>query len=250
MKLVYTNSLAKTLDSLNEAFFFNIHLSKTQKEETAKWLISRRGKAGSYAGMFAPTELDFSKGAKLFTGEVIRSNAATGHILGEETCRALIRLGIKTPEVKDALKRATNGMLKRLYYDICAFDVAGTVRGRSTSKGLSYGDKMRKLRGMYCCGICSVSYWRHLAVGGLDYSEKRLVLGMKDLKSYRDGKGGWRRFPFYYTLLSLNEINLKPALDEMRYAVPVLERYLKRASAKTKISERRWVLAERILTKV
>jgi len=227
MKIVYINSLAKTLDALNETFFFNQSLSKAQKEEAVKWLVSRRGKAGSYAGMFAPTEQDFTKGAKLFTGEIIHSNAATGHILGEEACRVLILLNVKTQEVKDALKRATNGMLKRLYYD----------------------DTKRKLRGMYCCGICSVSYWRHLAVGGLDHSEKRLVLGMKDLKHYRDGKGGWHRFPFYYTLLALNEIDLKPTIEEMRYTVPVLERYLKRAPGSNKISQRRYTLAERILSK-
>jgi hypothetical protein len=227
MKIVYANSLAKTLDNLNEAFFFNTALSKSQKEEAAKWLVSRQGKVGSYASMFAPTAEDFSKGAKLFTGEVIRSGAATSHILGEEACRALILLGIKTPEKKDALKRATNGMLKRLYYD----------------------NTKRKLRGMYCCGICSVSYWRHLTVGGLDHSEKRLVLGMKDLRSHRDGKGTWRRFPFYYTLLALNEINLKSAIDEMRYTAPVLERYIKRTPSTNKISQRRYTLAERILAK-
>jgi len=227
MKIVYTNSLAKTLDNLNEAFFFNTVLSKPQREEAAKWLVSRRGKAGSYASMFAPTAEDFLKGAKLFTGEVIRSNAATGHILGEEACRALILLRIKTPEVKDALKRATNGILKRLNYDVTT----------------------PQLRGMYCCGICSVSLWRHLAVGGLDHSEERLVLGMKDLRGHRDGKGTWRRFPFYYTLLALNEIDLKSALEEIRYTAPVLERYIKRTPSTNKISERRYALAERVLAK-
>jgi hypothetical protein len=227
MKIVYANSLAKTLDNLNEAFFFNTALSKSEREETVKWLVSRRGKNGSYASMFAPTAEDFSKGAKLFTGEIIRSNAATGHILGEEACRALILLGIKTPEVKDALKRATNGMLKRLYYDVTT----------------------PKLRGMYCCGICSVSLWRHLAVGGLDHSEKRLVLGIKALKRYRKGNGEWRRFPFYYTLLALNEIEMKSALEEMRYAAPLLEKYIKRASGTNKISQRRYALVERILAK-
>ncbi len=228
MKMVCTNSLAKTLDALNETFFYNQSLSKTQKEEAVKWLVSRRGKAGSYASMFAPTKQDFSKGVKVFTGETVRTWGATCHILGEETCRALILLGIKTPEVKDALKRATNGMLNRLCYDV------------STPK----------LRGMYCCGICSVSLWRHLAVGGLDHSEKRLVLGFNTLKRYRKGNGEWRRFPFYYTLLALNEIEMKSALEEMRYAAPLLEKYIKRASGTNKISQRRHALAERILAKI
>jgi hypothetical protein len=227
MKIVNPNSLSETLDNINEAFFYNKPLTTADKESAAKWLVSRRGKTGSYASMFAPTQRDFSKGAKVFTGEPVTSNAAIGHILGEEACRVLIQLKVKTPEVKDALKKATNGMLKRLYYD----------------------PTIRKLRGMYCCGICSASYWRHLAVGGLDHSEKRLVLGMKALRQHRKGNGEWHRFPFYYTLLALNEIDLKQALAEMQYAAPILEKYLKRATSRSKYTVRRRDLAERILAK-
>jgi hypothetical protein len=227
MKIVNVNSLGETLDNINEAFFYNKPLTKTDKVTAAKWLVSRRGKAGSYASMFAPTARDFSKGAKVFTGEPVTSNAAIGHILGEEACRVLIQLKVKTPEVCEALKKATNGMLKRLYYD----------------------PTTPKLRGMYCCGICSASFWRHLAVGGLDHSEKRLMLGIKALKEHRKGNSEWHRFPFYYTLLALNDIKLKSALDEMRYAAPKLEKYLKRTSSSSKYSIRRRDLAKRILAK-
>lgn len=227
MKIINCNSLGMTLDNINEMFFYDKPISKTDKEDIARWLASRRGKAGSYASMFAPTPKDFSKGIKVFTGEPVTSNAAIGHILGEEACRTMIQLKVKTPQVKGALKKATNGMLKRLYYDPAT----------------------PKLRGMYCCGICSASYWRHLSVGGLDHSEERLVLGMKALKKYRRGNGEWHRFPFYYTLLALNEIKLKQAIDEMRYAAPVLEKYLKRASSTSKYTLRRRDLAERILVK-
>ncbi|MBS4015097.1 MAG: hypothetical protein KGZ86_01475 [Candidatus Latescibacteria bacterium] len=225
--IIKQNSLAQTLDNLNEVFFYNQPLRKADKQTAAKWLASRRGKAGSYAGMFAPTPKDFAQGVKVFTGEPVTSNAAIGHILGEEACRALIQLKVKTPEINRALKKATNGMLKRLYYD----------------------PTTPKLRGMYCCGICSASYWRHLVVGGLDHSEKRLVLGMKALKEHRKGNGEWNRFPFYYTLLALNEIKLKQALAEMQYAAPILEKYLKRATSKSKYTVRRRDLAERILAK-
>jgi len=177
--------------------------------------------------MFAPTEKDFKNDIKLFTGEKVTSRAAIGHILGEEACRALIVLDVKIPSVKDALKRATKGMLNRLYID-------------HTTK---------RLRGMFCCGICSDSLFRHLAVGGLDHSEKRLVMGMKALKKYRKGNGEWGRFPFFYTLLALNEIKLKQAIKEMQYAAPVCERYLKRTKPNNKYSVRRHDLCERVLVK-
>jgi hypothetical protein len=227
MKILVSSSLSQTLDNLNETFFHDKILSKTDRTQVANWIASRRGKPGSYASMFAPTEKDFKNDIKLFTGEKVTSRAAIGHILGEEACRALILLKVKDSDVKDALKRATDGMLKRLY------DSVTTPR----------------LRGMYCCGICSASLFRHLAVGGLDHSEERLVNGIKALKSYRKGNSEWGRFPFFYTLLALNEIKLKLAIEEIRYAAPVCERYLKRPKTSNKYSIRRHDLCERILAK-
>jgi hypothetical protein len=71
---------------------------------------------------------------------------------------------------------------------------------------------------------------------------------VRELKLLRTGDGRWRRFPFYYTVLALHEMNVKPALDELRYAAPVLERSLKRASG-DKYAARRRTLAERVLAK-
>jgi len=225
MKILVSSSLSQTLDNLNEAFFYNTSLSKSDRIQAAEWIASRRGKPGSYASMFAPTEKDFKNDIKLFTGEKVTSRAATGHILGEEACRALILLKPKDAEVRSALKRATAGILKAL-----------------NSAGPSS-------RGFFCCGTCSASLFRHLAVGGLDKNEKRLVNGLKALKSYREGNGRWGRFPFFYTLLALNEIKLKQAIKEMQYAAPVCERYLKRTKPNNKYSVRRHDLCERVLVK-
>ena len=227
MKIIHLNSLAATLDALSEIFFFGYSLSKSQRAKIAKWIAGRQGLPGSYAKMFAPTEYDFKRGIRLFTGERIRSKAATGHILGEEACRALILLNVRSTDVQVALQRATQGMLRRL--------APSETRGR--------------VRGMYCCGTCTGAYWRHLAVGGLKNSKRRLATGMKVSKMYRDGTGRWRRFPFYYTLLALSEIDLPSAIAEIRYAAPVCEQYLKRSHSNDKISIRRRVLVERILKK-
>ena len=226
MKIIYAASLAQTLDALNEAFFFGHSLSKTQRNEVAKWLASRHGLPYSYANMFAPTEADYRHGVRLFTGETVRSGAATAHILGEEVCRALILLGVKDKIVGNALEEATRGMLERLNRPEC-----NTYR-----------------TGIYCCGTCSASFWRHLSVGGLTKHEQILDAGMKTLKRYRLGDGKWRRFPFYYTLLALSEIDNPGALAEMRYAAPVLEKMVNRA-ARNKFGQRRKALAERILAK-
>jgi hypothetical protein len=81
------------------------------------------------------------------------------------------------------------------------------------------------------------------------YNEERLLAAMSALKSYRDGNTRWRRFPFYYTLLALSEMDLPSAIEEMRYAAPIMERYLKRHAADSEYSKRRRLLSERILAK-
>ena len=40
----------------------------------------------------------------------------------------------------------------------------------------------------------------------------------------RDGNGQWRRFPFWYTVLALSEMDVPDALRQLKYAAPVLER--------------------------
>ena len=227
MKLLHTNSLASTLDALNEVFFLGRSVPKAEKKSLARWLASRQGLSGAYRGMFAPTQTDYRRGIKLFTGEKVTSGAAIGHILGEETSRALIVIDGSLPEAREALKNSNKGMIKALMS--C--------------------DTTARVRGFYCCGTCTAALWRHLAVGGLSKSKQRLVDGLRVLKKYRDGTGKWRRFPFYYTLLALSEIDRKLAADEIRYVAPVCERLVKRYKAKNKIAQRRRTLLERILAR-
>ncbi len=89
--------------------------------------------------------------------------------------------------------------------------------------------------------------WRHLAVGGLDHAKARLQNGMTVLKKYRDGTGRWRRFPFYYTLLALTEIDTPSARQEMQYAARVCERVLKRLHGNGRYGRRRKIVLERVL---
>ncbi|UCD19158.1 MAG: hypothetical protein JSU64_07000 [candidate division WOR-3 bacterium] len=224
MKVIHANSLSATIDALNDAFFMGRSLSRGERTEAVRWISSRQGSKDSYRGMFAPTSLDYRRGIRLFTGEKVVSGAAIGHILGEEASRALILLN-GSPVAREALKRSNRGMIKAL----------ASCETRS------------RVRGFYCCGICTAALWRHLAVGGLNRSRERLSAGLKVLKKYRDGTGKWRRFPFYYTLLALSEIDGKQALDELHYVAPRCERLLGRYRAKNKIATRRRMLLQRIL---
>ena len=227
MVAVNTESLGKTLDAVNDALFYRRRLTERNRAELAGWIAQRRGKPGSYAGMFAPMDEDLRHGVRVYTGELVKSSAAIRHVLGEEACRALILLDVRDSTIREALEQANGGMLRRL---------------RQT-------EASDKVHGMYCCGICSVAYWRNVMVEGLDRNEERLTAGMVALRAHRTDDGHWRRFPFYYTLLALSEINLRPALDEMRYAAPLLERYVKKKVLDSRFSERRHIICERILAK-
>ena len=224
MSLVNPESLADTLDAVNDAFFYGRSLSKSQRQEAAKWIAARQGLPVSYADMFAPVADYRTNALRLFTGEARSSRAGAAHVLGEEACRALILLDVPLASVRRALARATEGMMARL----------GTQALET---------------GMYCCATCSVALWRHLAVGGLTEPERCLPAGLRTLRSYRDGKGKWRRFPFYYTLLALSEMDLPRAVTEMRHVAPACERYLKRSAKDGKFSARRRDLARRVLEK-
>ena len=228
MRIVNAGSLAVTLDVLNDAFFHGRSLSRQQKVEAAKWIAGRQGLPGSYAGMFAGTERDVKEGMTVFTGEKVRTGAATRHILGEEACRALILLDVPLASVRDALKRASAGMIPRLRQ----------ASGRPSV-----------IPGTYCCGICTCSLWRHLAVGGLEKGERWLAAGMKALRAHRTDDGKWRRFPLYYTLLALSEIELPTAVEEMRYSAPACERYMKRSHGDDRFIRRRRLLMERVLAR-
>lgn len=224
--LVNPTSLWRTLDMLSDAFHNGRLLSYLQRAEAAHWIAKRHGQAGAYANMFAPTALDRRHGVRVYTGEKISSKAGTAHVLGEEACRALILLEISEPTVLSALEEAEAGIRER---------VEASEKRSPNSMG------------WYCCGTCSVAFWRHLIVGGVNWSERRLLAGQQRLKEHRAGKGKWKRVPYWYALLALSEMDGPAAREECRYAAPGLERYLKRKMKADVNNTRRRAVAERVL---
>jgi hypothetical protein len=218
-------SLAQTLDAVNEAVFFATKISPAQRKETVDWLVSRINPPDSrgYAGMPALTLADHKNPIRLFTGETLTSGASKAHIMGEEACRALILLKPTGKKYDEAIHLASQKMIQNI------------------------AESQNRTRGMFCCGKCSVSLWRHLAVGGLADNEYLLTQGLKSLRNARDEKGRWGIFPFYYTLLALTEMNLPAARKELQYAAPLLEKTAKRAAGANPYAQRRYALAERAL---
>jgi hypothetical protein len=97
------------------------------------------------------------------------------------------------------------------------------------------------------CAHAGLGFMRYLAAGGLEDAEPRLDAHVEVLSRHRDGKGRWKRFPFYYTLLALCEADLPAAVEELRYAAPACERLLNRSSGNGAVSQRRRAIVQRAL---
>jgi len=226
--LIDPESLSATVDAVNAAMFERRKLTARERRKTALWIAGRQGLPGAYGDTFAGFPRERQKGIVLFTGERIWS-ASARHILGEEAARGLRLLGMRDAAVRAALDRASAGLMRCL--DRWAQD-----RGRGNP-------------GTFCCGKCTVGLWRHLLAGGLDRQEERLRRGVAELRSARTGEGDWRKFPFWYTVLALTDMDFPEARKALGYARRPLQRAAEREPAPSPYARRRHELARRALSR-
>jgi hypothetical protein len=227
--LINRASLSQTVDAISAAHFGGRALTAAERVQAGRWIAARQGLPGSYGGTFAGYPSERSKGIVLFTGEGITS-ASARHILGEEASRALRLLRVSDRSVMRALEAADDGLMR------CLARAAEDPRNRNP--------------GLYCCGKCSVGLWRNLLGGGLNRREERLRRGVSYLRSVRDGERGWRRFPFWYTVLALSEMDSREAKTELKYAAAALERAASRVVPAAVYAGRRRELAARALSRL
>lgn len=227
--MLVQESLSSTVDNLNNSLFWDRKLSEEEIMPAIRWLVDRQGLPGSYRGLYAPFPTEFLTGIRLFTGERVKTKAATSHILGEEVSQILLKLNPTDEKVRSVMTRANNYFLEFLHNDL------------------------DPTAGIFCCGTCSVALWRHLAAGGLDNPEERITNGLIELKRFRTPDGKYRRFPFFYTLLALSEIDLALAKEEITYLAPKLQSCLdRRVCPKTadRYSERKREIMIRLLQRI
>jgi hypothetical protein len=219
--MIDISSLVKTVDWVNEKLLFGETIPPEAGLEAARWIASQQGEMGAYRGMFAPTPTDFEQGIRTFTGERLVS-ASARHILGEEAARVVWLLGRQDPDVRVAYDQATAWM----HETPDAFE-----------------------SGTFCCGRCTLAFWRHFWVGDFKNKEPLLRKGLQVMKESRLGNGQWRRFPFFYAIYALLDLDLEPAYAELKYAQPALERSLKHKRAGAFLRRRRMIV-EKALEKV
>jgi len=206
-KILVPESLQETLWRLEEVRHGFRSKFAGHVQEALEWVLSRQGLHGSYFNLFMPTNQDLSEGVRLLTGERMLSDAGTRHVLGEEALRAVIVWNLRSSSaVKQALK-GFNNLLE-----------AGAESGR------------------WCCYTCTMAFLRALAVAKPDKWDKILEKGLNRIKKARTADGRWHGFPFYYTLLTLSEMDTSYARAELRHASKIAERLLKRYHNDDRIS--------------
>lgn len=204
-QVLVPESLQETLWRLEEMRRGFRSKSIRHVEEALQWVLSRQGLQGSYCGLFAPTAKDLSEGLRLLTGESYPDRGAlTRHVLGEEALRAAILWNLKSSRAVHQALQGFHAMMER------------------------GGEKAARQTGFYCCPTCSIAFLRSLSVARPDNWDSILEKGISNIRTARTSDGRWRGFPFYYTLLTLSEMETSSADAELRHASNVAERLLNR----------------------
>ena len=190
-----TSDTVRTLDILR-----SLQVPKSEKwvASAIAWLLAQHNGPTAYRqGFFAlPETEEHIMPGLLPTGEAVNSETSTRHVYAELALAVLLRYGERTQsEVQTALA-AMRGLLVGRY----------------------------AVRGFYCCGACTAAIWQVL--GGVPQATSPRIIndGLETLKQNREEDGTWRRFPFYFTLLSLSRLPYPAARREIRFASERLRR--------------------------
>jgi len=221
-KILVPDSLQETLWRLEEVRHGFRSTSDAYVREALEWLLSRQGMPKSYSNLFLPTSKDLSQGVQLLTGERYPQRyELTRHVLGEEALRTAIVWKLRSsPAVAEAVK-GFNQILER-------------------------GGK----NGHYCCYTCTMAFLRTLAVVKPDNCDAILEKGVNKIKEARTIDGKWHGFPFYYTLLTLSEMDTPSAQAELEHASKKAENLLKRYPGNDRTSSFRRLGLEKALNAI
>ena len=221
ISLLETSGTNKSmLDSLEEAILL---LDRTHKsgddidfEQVVEFIAGQQIRYGPDAGVFVESGNVSKPKAQLYTGERLQTHLAVKNILTIESARALVLSGSSSEITQSSISLTDSWLENQCFSNFCP---AGE------------------------CRHSSVAFIRYLNVlGKTDHLEKMI----SHLSKFRDGKGGWKGFPYFLTLLALSEIQSPIAEHEINYALPFIEQRFKRSRSDEPYSSRRTEILSRI----
>jgi hypothetical protein len=212
MIIVRPTSLADTLDATEESYFYQKPLPTNVREEVASLIISRQVHTGENVGFFIPFAAETETKAKLFSGEQLNTTFAQTHVHLIEATRILKSLALKSQVVTQSILLADRRMDRMCYSKFCA-------------KGE--------------CRALTIACLRYLLLDDTGNSASVIHCHLTNLTNYRDRKGKWGNFPFYYTLLMLSEVDDPLAKQELQHAAPNCEKLQAKNWPADPVSKRR-----------
>ena len=201
------------LDSLEEAILLVDQSRKSGDEidfeQVVEFIAGQQIHYGANAGVFVESRNVSSPQSQLYTGERLQTHLAMKNILTIESTRALVLSGSSSEIAQSSIALADKWFENQCFSDFCA---AGE------------------------CRHSSIAFIRYLnALGKTNHVENMIA----NLSKFRDGKGGWKGFPYFLTLLMLSEIESPNADNELIYALPSAEQRFKRSRTDEPYASRR-----------
>lgn len=217
----HPTSLSEAIDTVSEALFLERPISDELRIDTITLLINRQIHTGTNNGFFLPLSSEPDLPYRLFSGEQLHTKLARRHIQLIEATRLLSLLTQGGHSAARSIKLAESRMDTMCYSKFCAS-----------------GE----------CKAISVAYLRYLASSAPKSAVDRLSFFLASLASHRDGKGAWRGFPYFYTLLTLSEMDRSMSNNELQYALGSFEKRLARSHSAEPFTRRRQLILNRILS--
>jgi hypothetical protein len=205
------DDLAGELDWAQGEFFFGRDLPAGRRDRLVQRLLDAQVRAGPRAGLFDPGTA--AGPAHLFTGEPIRTRLAWVNLFTQESARTLGQLGGLDPAVQGALQVTADALSHTCY----------------ALRHCTVGE----------CAISFIGYVRFLHSIDAGRASSEVAWRMQTLSRQRTLDSRWKRFPFYYTLLVLLELDGVAAQAELEFARAACLRALRARVSDAAITARR-----------
>jgi hypothetical protein len=209
------------LDSLEEA---NLLVERSQKPDdhidftqVAEFIAGQQVRYGRDSGVFIESKNVSRSKVRVFTGEKLQTNLAAKIILTTESTRALVLSNSASEFVQSSIDLAVNWL-----EDQCI------------SKFCSTGE----------CKYSTIAFMRLLNALG---KTERLDRMIRILSKHRDDRGGWKGFPYFFTLLALAETETETATEELNYVLDFAQSRFSRSRIEEPYSSRRAQILTQIM---
>lgn len=176
-----------------------------QRASLAGWILARQNRQNGF--IFHPTQEEQQVGICLLSGEKPKTKLLANNALELETLRLLALLQPGAPEARRTFETANRRLARLCFAQVC-----------------TTGE----------CAHASIAYLRYLTALDMQQCLPQAQHALDVIRQFRSGTGRWRAFPFFFTLLWLNDLPDGLAAAELEYARPYCETLLEKQLSEDK----------------